>query len=193
VLGPAGVELELGYRLRQSLALFRLALRSSAHSQGFGIRVRNRIQGQFLSGSCYYFHSYLRTYYLGLRPKTLKKTACSQVLGVRSQFRCEAPAGQAEGAANLGSDPKTPDPASESIPTAVWQGRAAQRQADQGERLSERSATERVRARPRLPRAAQGTRRALTSARLFLAYLILAKQKKVSRPPRRRSGTGTHQ
>ena len=29
--------------------------------------------------------------------------------------------------------------------------------------------------------------------RLFLAHLILAKQKKVSRPPRRQSGIGTHQ
>ena len=35
VLDPAGVELELA-SLKQSLALFRLNLRSSAHSQGFG-------------------------------------------------------------------------------------------------------------------------------------------------------------
>jgi hypothetical protein len=34
VLGPAGVELELA-SLRQSLALFRLDLRSSAHTEGF--------------------------------------------------------------------------------------------------------------------------------------------------------------
>ena len=37
---------------------------------------------------------------------------------------------------------------------------------------------------------AQGRRQ---QGRLFLAYLILAKQKKVSRPPRRQSGTGTWQ
>ena len=40
VLSPAGVPLELGYRLRQSRTLFRLGFRSSAHSQGFWVRGR---------------------------------------------------------------------------------------------------------------------------------------------------------
>ena len=35
VLSPAGVELELGYRLKQSRALIRLDLRYSAHTEGF--------------------------------------------------------------------------------------------------------------------------------------------------------------
>ena len=95
--------------------------------------------------------------------------------------------------ANLGSDLKnarvrirTRARARIHARNAVWQGRAAQRQADQGERLFERSATQRVRARPRLPRAAQEiTKRSavtLTSARLFFAYFLLAKQKN-SRSP----------
>ena len=45
VLSPAGVELELA-ALKQSLALFRLDFRSSAHSQGFGERVRDRIRAR---------------------------------------------------------------------------------------------------------------------------------------------------
>jgi hypothetical protein len=65
VLGPAGVELELGYRLRQSLALIRLALRSSAHSQGLWEGVWDRIRNQVLILSRYYFHSCLRRYSLG--------------------------------------------------------------------------------------------------------------------------------
>ena len=42
----------------------------------------------------------------------------------------------------------------------------------------------------RCPERSAGTQ---TAGRLFLAYLILAKQKKVSRPPRRQSGFGTLQ
>ena len=42
----------------------------------------------------------------------------------------------------------------------------------------------------RCPERSAGTQ---TAGRLFLAYLILAKQKKVSRPPRRQSGTRTLQ
>ena len=42
----------------------------------------------------------------------------------------------------------------------------------------------------RCPKRSAGTQ---TAGRLFLAYLILAKQKKVSRPPRRQSGIGTLQ
>ena len=55
----------------------------------------------------------------------------------------------------------------------------------------------RVCTRPRLDRAPQVARSAAKGrrhqGRLFLAYLILAKQKKVSRPPRRQSGLRTHQ
>ena len=45
VLVPAGVELELA-SLRQSLALFRLDLRSSAQTEGLEKRARDRIQDQ---------------------------------------------------------------------------------------------------------------------------------------------------
>jgi hypothetical protein len=42
VLAENGVELELGYRLRQSLALIRFRLRSSAQPDGLGRRMRMR-------------------------------------------------------------------------------------------------------------------------------------------------------
>jgi hypothetical protein len=142
VLAPSGVELELA-SLRQSLALIRLKLRSSAHSQGLGGNgIGIGFGSEFRSLGFmyrYYFHSCSRTYYLGQKAKTLKKAACSMVFGVRSRFRCAAPAGRDEGAANSALTSKTPE--SDSISTAVWPGRAAQRQADHGKRLSERSAT----------------------------------------------------
>jgi len=74
--------------------------------------------------------------------------------------------------------------------------RGAEVQTDQGPRLAEALAeferdpgwTE----HRRLPRSeAKGTQ--APGSRLFLAYFLLAKQKKVSRPPRRQSGTGTYQ
>ena len=56
VLDPAGVELELA-ALKQSLALIRLKLRSSAHSQGFcrggGIGIGFGFGDRFLSCSRY--------------------------------------------------------------------------------------------------------------------------------------------
>ena len=71
--------------------------------------------------------------------------------------------------------------------------RGAQRPADQGSRLSERSAAQRVRARPRWTRAPQVARSAAQGrrqwGRLFFAYFLLAKQKKVSRPPGRQPGS----
>ncbi len=42
VVGKSGVELELGYRLRQSLALIRFDLRSSAQPDGWGIKNQYR-------------------------------------------------------------------------------------------------------------------------------------------------------
>jgi hypothetical protein len=45
VLGPAGVELELA-ALRQSLALIRLALRSSAHTEGWGKKADPKYHGE---------------------------------------------------------------------------------------------------------------------------------------------------
>ena len=54
VLGPAGVELKLA-SLKQSLALIRLDLRSSAHTEGFcGVGFGFEI-GLF-GGSCYFFY-----------------------------------------------------------------------------------------------------------------------------------------
>ena len=81
---------------------------------------------------------------------------------------------------------------------AVWlpplcMRRGAQRPADQGSRLSERSAAQRVRARPRWTRAPQVARSEAQGrrqwGRLFFAYFLLAKQKKVSRPPGRQPGS----
>ena len=76
-----------------------------------------------------------------------------------------------------------------SAPTPLCMRRGAQRPADQGSRLSERSETKRVRARPRWTRAPQVARSEAQGrrqwGRLFFAYFLLAKQKKVSRPPGR--------
>ena len=71
--------------------------------------------------------------------------------------------------------------------------RGAERQADQGGRcLSEASLDRRRLTRaPQVARSeAKGRRH---QGRLFLAYFLLAKQKKVSRPPRRQSGIRSHQ
>ncbi|SFO68444.1 hypothetical protein SAMN05443579_105110 [Variovorax sp. PDC80] len=71
----------------------------------------------------------------------------------------------------------------------LWLRRGAQRFADKGSQLSERSAAERVLRDPakrehrRLPRSeAKGSQ---TVGRLFFGYFLLAKQKKVTRPPGR--------
>jgi hypothetical protein len=71
----------------------------------------------------------------------------------------------------------------------LWLRRGAQRFADKGSQLSERNAVERVLRDPakrehrRLPRsAAKGSQ---TVGRLFFGYFLLAKQKKVTRPPGR--------
>jgi len=71
----------------------------------------------------------------------------------------------------------------------LWLRRGAQRFADKGSQLSERNAVERVLRDPakrehrRLPRsAAEGSQ---IVGRLFFGYFLLAKQKKVTRPPGR--------
>ena len=84
-----------------------------------------------------------------------------------------------------------------SAPTPLCMRRGAQRPADQGSRLSERSAAQRVRARPRWTRAPQVARSEAQGrrqwGRLFFAYFLLAKQKKVSRPPGRTPGSRPQQ
>ena len=83
------------------------------------------------------------------------------------------------------------------LPHPLCMRRGAQRPADQGSRLSERSAAQRVRARPRWTRAPQVARSAAQGrrqwGRLFFAYFLLAKQKKVSRPPGRTPGSRPQQ
>ena len=119
----------------------------------------------------------------------LQRLTCSLIFGVRSQFRCAAPAGRAKGVANLGSDLKN---ARSRIriririrsriqsPNAVWQSRAAQRQADQGSCLSEPQAS--LHETP-LDASSAGNRAAtLTSACLFFPYFLLAKQKTSESP-----------
>jgi hypothetical protein len=67
----------------------------------------------------------------------------------------------------------------------------AQGQTDQGSRLFEPQAS--LRETPAGPSTAGCPERSVGTqeqGRLFLAYFLLAKQKKVSRPPRRQSGTG---
>ena len=73
-----------------------------------------------------------------------------------------------------------PDPA-----CPVGQGRAAQRQGDQAPRLSERSEFS---GDPPGASSAGNHEVALTSGRLFFGYFLLAKQKKVARPPGRTPG-----
>ena len=74
-----------------------------------------------------------------------------------------------------------------SAPHPLCMRRGAQRPADQGSRLSERSAAQRVRARPRWTRAPQVARSEAQGrrqwGRLFFGDFLLAKQKKVTRMP----------
>ena len=72
VLSPAGVELELA-SLKQSLALFRLDFRSSAHTEGGEVRNSGSIEPAAPHQFCYVFNSRLRRYCLVYRPKTLDK------------------------------------------------------------------------------------------------------------------------
>ena len=78
-------------------------------------------------------------------------------------------------------------------PTPLCMRRGAQRPADQGSRLSERSAAQRVRARPRWTRAPQVARSEAQGrrqwGRLSFGYFSLAKQRKVPRPPGRNPGS----
>ena len=73
------------------------------------------------------------------------------------------------------------------LPHPLCMRRGAQRPADQGSRLSERSAAQRVRARPRWTRAPQVARSEAQGrrqwGRLFFGDFLLAKQKKVTAPP----------
>jgi hypothetical protein len=110
VLAPSGVPLELA-SLRQSRALIRLDLRSSAHSQGFGGTGsdtdsdpgRNHLCiATIFIAACARF-----TWARGLNHLRTRRT--SGFLGSDRNFAAErsaAPEGRAEGAANLGSDPK---------------------------------------------------------------------------------------
>jgi hypothetical protein len=105
------------------------------------------------------------------------------------ECECEGPgssstwAERSEGPSGIcGRAQRRPDP-------PLWLRRGAQRFADKGSQLSERSAAERVLRDPakrehrRLPRsAAKGSQ---TVGRLFFGYFLLAKQKKVTRPPGR--------
>ena len=63
VLASSGVSCKLA-ALKQARALIRLKLRSSAHSQGLGEQIRDRIRAGHIR-KCYYFNSCLRTYYGG--------------------------------------------------------------------------------------------------------------------------------
>ena len=79
------------------------------------------------------------------------------------------------------------------LPHPLCMRRGAQRPADQGSRLSERSAAQRVRARPRWTRAPQVARSEAQGrrqwGRLSFGYFSLAKQRKVPRPPGRQPGS----
>ena len=143
VLASSGVELELA-ALRQSLALIRLKLRSSAHSQGFWGMGWNsgsrsgcvRIDATNLIAVCAHITG-------ATGQKHLRTRRAAWFLGSDRNFAAKHPQGAPKARRILALTPKTPDPASasDSIPHAVWQGRAAERQADQGERLSEPQAS----------------------------------------------------
>jgi hypothetical protein len=138
VLAPSGVPLELA-ALRQSQALIRLKLRSSAHSQGFVRRVRDRIRVKScLCDATIFIAACARsTWARGL--KHLSYRRATWFLGSDHNFAAQHPKGKPKARRIWALTPKTPESASESASDskAVWQGRAAQRQADQGERLSE--------------------------------------------------------
>ena len=108
VLALSGVELELA-ALRQSLALIRLKLRSSAHSQGFGEWVRDRMRVKsHLNDAIIFIAAYARiTWARG--KKHLQKRRAAWFLGSDHNFaaqRSGAPAGRAASAGNLCSDLK---------------------------------------------------------------------------------------
>jgi hypothetical protein len=146
VLSPAGVELELGYRLRQSLALIRLSFRSSAHSQGFSPAGSGSDSGT--GSSCAVAINFIAACarITGARGrKCSRNRRAAWFLGSDRNFSAQHPQGAPKARRIWALTPKTPDsePDSEpeSIANAVWQGRSAQRQADQGERLFEPKAS----------------------------------------------------
>jgi hypothetical protein len=191
VLGPAGVELELGYRLRQSLALIRLALRSSAHTQGFcGTGPDSGSESVAYRAAATIFIAACARIIWARGQKHLRNRRAAWFLGADRNFAAKHPQGATKARRIWALPPKTSDSAPESasksapesdfISTAVWQGRAAQRQADQGERLSEPQASSS--STPPAASSAGNRVATLTSARLFFAYFLLAKQKN-SRSP----------
>jgi hypothetical protein len=191
VLGPAGVELELGYRLRQSLALIRLALRSSAHTQGFcGTGPDSGSESVAYRAAATIFIAACARITWARGQKHLRNRRAAWFLGADRNFAATHSQGATKARRIWALHPKTSDSAPESasksapesdfISTAVWQSRAAQRQADQGERLSEPQASSS--STPPAASSAGNRVATLTSARLFFAYFLLAKQKN-SRSP----------
>jgi hypothetical protein len=142
VLAPSGVELELA-SLRQSLALIRLKLRSSAHSQRLGEMASGSDSGANSGRSGLCTATILIAARAGItwarRPKHLRKRRAAWFWGSDRNFAAQHPQGATKARRIRALTSKTPE--SDSISTAVWPGRAAQGQADQGKRLSERSAT----------------------------------------------------
>ena len=127
VLAPSGVELELA-ALKQSLALIRLKLRSSAHSQGFWGRVRDRIRVKsHLNDAIIFIAACARiTGARGLKHLYLR--GATWFLGSDRNFAAKHPQGATKARRIWALTPKMPDSESVSafapvpIPNAVWQG-----------------------------------------------------------------------
>jgi hypothetical protein len=107
VLSPAGVPLELA-ALRQSRALIRLGFRSSAHSQGFCSRRSGSGSSSYRTFAIFFIAVCARITWARGRKHFVNRHS-AWFLGSDRNFaaqRSAAPEGRAEGAANLGSDPK---------------------------------------------------------------------------------------
>jgi hypothetical protein len=131
-------------RLKQARALIRLALRSSAHSQGLCVPRSDSGSGSCPADTTIFIAARARiTWARG--QKHLRNRRAAWFLGSDPNFAAQHPQGKPKARRIWALTPKTPDPApapaSDPIPTAVWQGRAAQRQADQGSCLSEPQAS----------------------------------------------------
>ncbi len=130
VLSPAGVELELA-SLRQSLALIRLDLRSSAHSQGFCRRSPGSESGSEISFSRLVapisIAAYARITWARSQKYLINRGAAG-FWGSDHNFAAQHPQGAPKARRIWALTPKTPDPAP--APVSIPQtpcGRAEQR------------------------------------------------------------------
>ena len=171
VLASSGVSLELA-SLRQSRALIRWPLRSSAHTEGCGSRTAARAIASL--GPVLWAQAPCTGRSLCRVERSEDPNGC---LDVHPLLAAPA-AGRLRGGTRVGARVLR-----ELTRCGCPNGAATQR--------SEFRSAPRSRTAAGLPRsAAKGSQ---TGGRLFFAYFLLAKQKKVSRPPGRNPGSRLHQ